>query len=196
MITERVRPLSYGYLAPSVAFIQAVAAAYYFSALAPSAPGAPASRLEPVVEVMHATRQVASPTLAVSEMTKNLKDAGLPISAIAEAARVERKTVYSWLDGAAVRESHTARIAQIHKGLLPDTRRDLRDIYRMWATPLADGTTLKSLLAAEDLDVPTIRAAVASLMPNAEALADRRRRMAAAEGVNGFAEGLEVATTL
>lgn len=194
MTAERVRADSHAHLSPSV-FVFHVAALAVFTPWAHPVAGAPDSKLEPVVEV-HATRRMAAPALAVSEMAGNLRDAGLPVSAIAEAARVERKTVYSWLDGAAARESHASRMGQIHRALLPDGRRDLRDLYRMWATPLADGTTLKSLLAAEALDAAAVRSALATLLPRAGALAGRRRRMAVPDGANGFAEGLEVATAL
>jgi hypothetical protein len=46
----------------------------------------------------------------VQDMVVSLRDNGLPISAIAEIAKVERKTVYSWLDGTDVRETNAARV--------------------------------------------------------------------------------------
>lgn len=139
-----------------------------------------APRLQPVL------------ALTVSEMIGSLRDAGLPISAIAEATRVERKTVYSWLDGGDARPNHVSRVAQVHGALPSASNRNLGDLYRMWSTPLASGVTLKSLLAAETLDMPTIRRAVDALYPKAEAAAARRRGMVAPDGANGFAEGLEV----
>lgn len=195
MIAERVRAETRTYLNPSVAFFAPVAAAVLTPWVQPAV-GGYASRLEPVVEMHNIVRQTQARAMTVSEIANNLKDAGLPISAIAEMGRVERKTVYAWLDGTAAREIHTSRMSQIHRALLPEERRDLRDLYRLWTTPLDDGSTLKSLLTAETLDAKAVSAAVAALTPKAASLAERRRRMAVpGGGANGFAKGLEVTTS-
>ena len=196
MTAERVRAESRTYLSPSVALLAPLAATVLTPWVQP-AMGGHASRLEPVVELRQFVRQTQARAMTVSEIATTLKDAGLPISAIADMARVERKTVYAWLDGNSARESHTTRMSQIHRALLPQGQTDLRDLYRLWATPLDDGATLKSLLTAENLDAKAVSAAVAALMPKAASLAERRRRMAVpGGGANGFAEGLEVGTSM
>jgi hypothetical protein len=190
MSIQRVRPDSSGHLAPSVFFFQ-MAAAAYMTAWAPAPAGAVVSTLEPTVEIIHTGRQ-HGPALSVLEIVTNLKNAGLPISAIAEAARVERKTVYAWLEGTTVRDANTARMTDIYRALFPAGDRDLRDLYRMWSTPLPDGSSLKSLLAAEKLDAKAVAAAAVALTSKARALGERKRRMAIPGEANGFADGLEV----
>jgi hypothetical protein len=119
-----------------------------------------------------------SPTLTVTEMVAALRDGGLPISAIAEMARVERKTVYSWLDGAEVREENTFRVSELHRMLNHDKLADFRSLYRLWARPLEGDATLRSLLSAESLDETTIRQALNRLWPIARKHAGNTRHLA------------------
>lgn len=147
----------------------------------------------PVVSVFQPT--VMPPTaLTVSEMVHDLREAGLPVSAIAEAARVERKTVYSWLDGTTdTREEHARRLKQVYQALLPAGPRDLRGLYRMWFTPLATGATLKALLAADHFDKAATSAAVKALWQKVNGGVPRHRLSGTVSGgSNGFIDGTEV----
>lgn len=192
MTYGRVLTRDQDHLSPSVAVVRVASAnmvAYDYHSVGERPP----SRLNPVVGM--AQSAIQSQILTVSEVVASLRAAGLPITAIAEAAQVERKTVYSWLDGAAnVRESHSSRMAQLYNLLLPAGHRDLHNLYRMWSTPLMEGVTLRSLLAADSLDEKRIRSAVTTLMPKAEA--QHKRRMMAFDSVNGFAEGIETTGNL
>jgi AcrR family transcriptional regulator len=137
---------------------------------------------------------VRARAFTTQERVRRLKDAGLPVSAIAEAAGVERKTVYSWLDGIEAQGPRGLRVAALHEALVGEAAvQDLREVYRFWTTPIAGGVTLKGLLAAPELDVDTIKQALAVLAPKAALAAERRRRIAVSDGANGFLEsGLEI----
>ena len=143
-------------------------------------------QLNPVVDLTP-----SRDALTIPQMVKELKEAGIPVSAIAEAARVERKTIYNWLDGAAdARPLKAERLHAIYHALFPAGYRDLSDLYRLWATPL-DGATLRTLLAAEKLEAERIRKLVVALAPVARRTAATKARFTMPEGPNGFIEGLE-----
>jgi hypothetical protein len=103
------------------------------------------------------------PSLTNQEMVAVLKDNGFPISAIAEMMGVERKTIYSWLDGAAVREENANRLASIFQLLKAEADGDFRQVYRVWNQTGPDGRTLRSLLSSDALDLPLVTAKLTSL---------------------------------
>jgi hypothetical protein len=115
--------------------------------------------------------------LSVNDMVARLRAGGLPIAAIAEIIKVERKTIYSWLDGVAPREAHAARIEMLFK-LFNGGKVDLRTLYRVWNRKLEHGNSIREMLAAEYLSEPAIRDALALLSPamarHAKRDADRR----------------------
>jgi hypothetical protein len=103
--------------------------------------------------------------LTVPEMVRAFRDNGLPISAIAEIAKVERKTVYSWLDGGVeVRGSKAARVEALYR-LLSGATSDYRSLYRVWNRKLDHAHSIKELLCASDLSEPAIRDALKELSP-------------------------------
>ena len=138
-----------------------------------------------------------TPTVVtVEQMTKELKEAGIPVSAIADMAGVERKTIYNWIDGAGEsRPQKTARLQAIHGLLFPAGFRDLRDIYRLWSTPVG-GVTLKMLLSSGELDETTIGNVLRELTPEARRSADRRAKLSPPDMPNGFIEGLETSASI
>jgi hypothetical protein len=103
------------------------------------------------------------PSLTNQEMVTVLKDNGFPISAIAEIMGVERKTIYSWLDGAAVRDDNANRLASIFQVLKAEANGDFRQVYRVWNQTGPDGRTLRSLLSSDELDLPLVIAKLTSL---------------------------------
>lgn len=107
----------------------------------------------------------ASSVLTVREMVAGMRDDGLPVSAIAEMARVERKSVYSWIDGGDVRDDNQFRVSELYRILHRDRQADFRSLYRLWARPLDGGATLRSLLSADVLDEAAIRQALDLLWP-------------------------------
>jgi len=127
--------------------------------------------------------------LTGQQMAVALRDAGLPVSALAEAMGVERNTVYAWLDGVEPRGANASRLAAIHEALFGGGVASLREAYRYWSTPLAGGASMRDLLAAPTIDTAAVRDAVSVLLSRAEESSARRARLAISGGVNGFTEG-------
>lgn len=118
------------------------------------------------------TKSGADPVLTVVEMIRAFRDKGLPVAAIAEIAKVERKTVYSWLDGGVdVRGSKAARVETLYQLLNATT--DYRSLYRVWNRKLDHNHSIKDLLCAADLSDPAIRDALRELAPAIQRYAER-----------------------
>lgn len=97
-------------------------------------------------------RDASSRSINFHELVRSLKDHGLPISAIAEIGRVERKTVYAWLQGGAAKPHNEERMEILYRMLVDEGKSSLRHLYRLWRKPIYDGKSLSSLLSAEHLD--------------------------------------------
>jgi len=118
------------------------------------------------------------PALTAQQMVAALRDGGLPISAIAEAARVERKTIYSWINGSAeVRGPNMHRLAQIHALMTGDADVEPRQIYRFWNSPVASQRTLRELITAENVDELVMRRALEGIRSAARSAATSERHM-------------------
>lgn len=109
-----------------------------------------------------------APTLTAQEMVVKLKEDGLPVAAIAEITGVERKTVYAWLSGGAVRSHNHDRIESIYKLLQEGKTSDLRSLYRFWNRKSDDGQSLSLALQEEPLDREKVREKLVVLWPLAE----------------------------
>ena len=105
--------------------------------------------------------------LTQQEMVQTLRDGGLPVSAIAEIASVERKTVYSWLEGTQAKTDRAQRLEELFS-VLTDADVPLDGLWRVWGRTLGSGATLRALLAARELDRVAIAAACAELKPVVE----------------------------
>jgi hypothetical protein len=93
---------------------------------------------------LHSTRAPA--IRSVRDIITDWKERGLPIAAIAECAQVQRKTVYGWLDGNAVaRAENETRVQQLD--IIFGSVNDLRALYRLWNTPMQNGTPLREILS-------------------------------------------------
>jgi len=92
----------------------------------------------PVIRTNDNTPRTSS-LVTVQEKIANLRSGGLPVSAMAEAMRVERKSIYSWLSGGDMRSANIQRAAQLHALLTGVAGVDVRSLYRFWNTPV-DGT--------------------------------------------------------
>jgi hypothetical protein len=116
--------------------------------------------------------------LTPQEMIAELRANGLPISAIAEAMRVERKSIYSWLNGGDMRSANTQRATQVHAllngvaGVVP------RGLYRFWNTPVDSKPTLRELMTAETIDGVATISALNKLRPAALRAMENERKMA------------------
>ncbi len=108
-------------------------------------------------------------SLTVHEIVRVMRENGFPISAIAEMARVERKTIYSWLDQTAVvRPQNDERIRSLFSLLKESTGGHYRQLYRVWNQKGADGRSLREDLAAEVLDPDAVRRRIEALGPTME----------------------------
>jgi hypothetical protein len=118
------------------------------------------------------------PLITSQEMISELRGSGLPVSAIADAMRVERKSIYSWLSGGDMRNANTQRAAQIHALFTGVDGVDARGLYRFWNTPIDCKKTLRDLMAAEIIDVEVTVSALNKLRPAALRAMENERKMA------------------
>lgn len=117
-------------------------------------------------------RHIAS--LSSQEIVKWLKDEGIPLAVIAEIAGVERKSVYAWLGGGAVKPHNQERLEKIYILLNENKLTNLRHLYRFWSRNIIGKRSLGLLFEEKVLDEISIRHALTRLWPLAkkEALRD------------------------
>lgn len=109
-----------------------------------------------------------SPALSFQKIISHLHEEGIPISAIAECARVERKSIYSWLKGGVVRAENQSRLETIYNLLIENKRSSLLYLYRYWNQSVGHNSTLRSLLKEDSLNFTAIKKALLKLWPLAE----------------------------
>lgn len=126
-------------------------------------------------------RPVVRPSsLTVHEIVRVMRENGLPVSAIAEMARVERKTIYSWLDQAAsVRPQNEERLRLIFALIKDSTGGNYRQLHRVLNQKGVDGQSLRDQLSAENLDLDALRQRIKDLQPTMDRYAKFERRNAA-----------------
>lgn len=141
-----------------------------------------------------AKEQAEQAVLTVQEMIRGMRDGGLPVSAIAEMACVERKTVYSWLDGIQAKADRVQRVEELY-GVLSNAGVPFEGLWRVWERSLSSGTSLRTLLTSKDLDCSAILAASAELKPVVKRHASRAalRRTPAAGSRNPVLDEMPVA---
>jgi hypothetical protein len=136
-----------------------------------------ACRIPPITSFASPTEylRIVSPATA-QEMIADLRKGGIPVSAIADAMGVERKTIYAWLSGGPVRPANIQRAAQVHALLARVSGVDVRGVYRFWNTNLVGSKTLRDLMTADNIDDLAVRSALDNLRPAAlRALASERK---------------------
>jgi hypothetical protein len=129
-------------------------------------------------------------TLTTADQVERLRTAGLPVSAIAEMARVERKTIYSWLGGKAVSDGNSERMAAVYELLTEQRHPDLLNVYRYWSARMSNGRSLKELLSEDILDPRAIRQAMAEVIPLAEKASAREAKMRRSGPRNAFLDSV------
>lgn len=123
-------------------------------------------QLDPIASIAPASRHTQAPaSLTEQEKVARLRSAGLPVSALAEAMQVERKTVYSWINGGDMRIPNVQRVSQLYALLSGMDGLDARSLYRFWNTPVTGGTTLRGILTADTIDDTAAQKALAELRP-------------------------------
>ncbi len=136
-----------------------------------------ACRIPPITSFASRTEYlpIVSPATA-QEMIADLRKGGIPVSAIAEAMGVERKTIYTWLSGGPVRPANNQRADLVHSLLTGVSGVDVRGVYRFWNTNLVGNKTLRDLMTANNIDESAVRSALDNLRPAAlRAMASERK---------------------
>jgi hypothetical protein len=123
--------------------------------------------------------------LSATQMIEALKALGMPISAIAETVRVERKTVYAWLNGVAARSEKMTRIETLYRLLSAEEPGSLKWFYQYWDRTLADGLTLREALRSEQIDPERVRTALEALRPAVSRAMEAERKRAPAHREEG-----------
>jgi len=114
------------------------------------------------------TEVIRHPSLSSQEIVAWLREEGIPIAVIAEVAGVERKSVYAWLDGGAVKAHNQERLEKIYSLLNENKLTNLHHLYRFWSRNIIGKQSLASMLQAKVLDEMSIRNALSQLWPLAK----------------------------
>jgi hypothetical protein len=104
-------------------------------------------------------------TKTAQEIIDWMRAEGLPIAAIADMARVERKSVYAWINGGLIRPQNQQRLEKLYYLLLDKKQAELFHLYRFWNRELASGESLSMLLCEEHLNSLSIKMALCELWP-------------------------------
>lgn len=152
--------------------------------------------IEPIASFAPAPdRPAAMSPATAQEMVTALRKGGMPVSAIADAMRVERKSVYAWLEGGVVRPANAQRIAQVHSLLTGVSGVDARGLYRFWNSALERGNTLRELMNAEIIDEPKVKLLLDRVSPAAQRLSTSEKKMRRTGTANAFLDEIpEVGT--
>lgn len=111
---------------------------------------------------------IKHPSLSSQEIIVWLREEGIPIAVIAEVAGVERKSVYAWLSGGAIKAHNQERLEKVYSLLNENKLTSLRYIYRFWSRSIIGEQSLSSMLQASVLDEISIRNALSQLWPLAK----------------------------
>ena len=142
--------------------------------LGTSSNGANEFMLRPQMWIKHRTAYfgtaevIRRPSLSSQEIVAWLREEGIPIAVIAEVSGVERKSVYAWLNGGAVKAHNQERLEKVYSLLNENKLTSLRHLYRFWSRSIIGEKSLASMLQAKTLDEIFIRNALSQLWPLAK----------------------------
>lgn len=126
--------------------------------------------------------------VSLEEMVAELKAKGCPITTIAEIAGVERKTVYSWLDGSSTPQAdREMRVASVYQMLSEAVAGEFGVLHRVWRSKTRDGTSLDSIFSSAQVDLEAVSDQLAYLQSSIANLraADERRKTKPGKGMGG-----------
>ncbi len=135
--------------------------------------------------------------LSSQEIIKWLRKEGIPLAVIADIAGVERKSVYAWLGGGAVKPHNQERLEKIYSLLNEDKLTNLRHLYRFWSRDV-EGHSLSFLFQEKILDEASIRRALTQLWPLAKKEALRESSTSSTASIKSnpfFRDSHEVTTS-
>ncbi|MFK0329696.1 hypothetical protein ACIQUB_01070 [Rhizobium sp. NPDC090275] len=97
----------------------------------------------------------------IREMQQN----GLPVSAIADLMRVERKTVYAWMKDTQPRRDAIDRLTVVYPIIKDGFGTNLKTVHRMMKTKDRSGVSLEELLTAQVIDATAVNRYLATFAP-------------------------------
>lgn len=106
--------------------------------------------------------------LSCQEIVHWLREEGIPIAVIADMAGVERKSVYAWLEGGAIKAHNQERLEKIYFLLNEDKMASLRHLYRFWSRTVVGDRSLSFFFEEKVLNEDAIRHALKQLWPLAK----------------------------
>lgn len=109
----------------------------------------------------------ATSTKTAQEIIAWFREEELPIAAIADMARVERKSVYAWINGGPVRQQNQERLEKLYNLLSEEKQTKLVHLYRFWNRQLSSGKSLYVFLCEDQLNIQAIKQALSELWPMA-----------------------------
>lgn len=118
----------------------------------------------PVVEDARGAVGAAPAVIRAQEMADRLVNRlALPITALSDILDLERKTIYDWLKGAEATPANAQRLRTLFDVLGTEADGSLRYYHRFWKRLLPDGSSLRDVLMAPDLDRARIQDAMGAL---------------------------------
>jgi hypothetical protein len=104
------------------------------------------------------------------DMVYELKMGGFPVEAIAQFAGVERKTIYTWLDGSTIPHSdYQDRVGTVYPILKERFDSDFALMYRFLRAKDRAGNNLESLFSRPTIDVDALKRLLVVLNTSIEA---------------------------
>jgi hypothetical protein len=115
--------------------------------------------------------------IPLQTMISELHNSGLPVSAIADAMRVEKNHIYLWLRGSNICNANIQRVAQIHSLFTSVDGIDARGLYRFWNTPIDCNKTLRDFMSAETINMEVTVSVLNRLRPVALRAMENEHKM-------------------
>ncbi len=126
--------------------------------------------------------------VSLLDIVAEMKKGGFPVASIAQFVGVERKTVYSWLDGDSTpKADREERVAAAFPILKERFAGDYALLYRVLRSKNRDGSSLETILAGEMIDISALNRHLAFLDGSIESLkaADARKKAKPFKTVTG-----------
>ena len=114
-----------------------------------------------------------------------------PVSALASVLRIQRKTVYDWINGSDAQPSNAESLRILYEAFGSEADGSFLFYHRFWKRELSERRSLQGILMDPSSGIKEIRAALDELRPAVtEALASYARRKAVSSEGSGPADHL------
>lgn len=102
------------------------------------------------------------------EIVEWFREEGLPVSAISDMIKVQRRSVYSWLKNGSMKSNYQERLILIYELLSENKQAALKYLYHFWNCKIQNGKSLKFFLNQSNLDIQSIKKIISMLWPMAK----------------------------